>query len=204
MRSLLLWAPVLALGALVLWSLVDGLVFEPRRAQRRFEGVAAALGLQPVDDAGGGRRVGLDVSGRTVTLHARHVGSHGTGIRGETGRLWIVETPLRVSRWEMHDVQIRPRRRAGDFDRRFTVRESGVPVRDGWLTPPVRASVAAFFDQPLATGTLRVDRGLLQYVVSWNRLPERPAPGDVHAIVERLAVVADAFDETASRRHPMG
>jgi hypothetical protein len=200
---LVLGLAVGALAAFVLWSFIDGLVLDPPRARRRFNAIAAALGLTPIDEPDDRRHVVVETGGRVMTMRAVHVGGPDASVRGAQGRLWIVETPLRVSRWEMHDVQIRPRRRDGDFDRRFAVRESGVPVREGWLTPPVQAALVACFDNPLATGTLRVDRGLLQHVVSWSRVPDQPAPGDVRALVDRLAAVADAFDTTASRRHPM-
>jgi hypothetical protein len=200
MTPLVLWVPVVALGVFVVWAMVDGLVFEPRRARRRFDAVAGALHRTPVEDADGSRRVEVEVEGRTLALRSVHVGSGGSHVRGETGRLWLIETPLRVSRWEMHDIGIRQRRLDADFERRFAVRESGVPVRDGWLSAPVRQVLTDFFDSPLAIGTMRVDRGRLQHVVAWSRVSEQPSSADLRRLLERFGAVADGFDNAASRR----
>jgi hypothetical protein len=200
MTPLVLWVPVVALGVFVVWAMVDGLVFEPRRARRRFDAVAAALQRTPVEEADGSRRVDIDAAGRTLALRSAHVGGSESSVRGERGRLWLLETPLRVTRWEMHDVGIRQRRRAIDFDRRFAIRESGVPVRDGWLGEPVRQVLTAFFDSPLAIGTMRVDRGRLQHVVAWSRVSEQPSSADLRRLLERFGAVADGFDNAASRR----
>ena len=201
MSLIILWSVVIGLGALVAWSMVDGLVLNARRARRRFDALARALQRAPVEDEHG-LRIDCEIDGRTITMRARHVGSQGS-VRGETGRLWVTETPLRVTRWEMHDVGIRQRRRTGDFARRFAIRESGVPVRDGWLGEPVRQAVAAFFDAQLAIGTLRVDRGRLQHVVPWSSAPDRPTADDLRAFAARFGAVAEAFDTAASRRLPM-
>jgi hypothetical protein len=200
MTPLVLWVPVVAFGVFVVWTMVDGLVFAPRRARRRYDAIAGALQRTPVEEPDGSRRVEVEVAGRTLALRAVVVGGSGSSVRGERGRLWLLETPLRVTRWEMHDVGIRQRRREADFERRFAVRESGVPVRDGWLGGPVRQVLPAFFDSPLAVGTMRVDRGRLQHVASWSSVPDAPSPADVRALLERFSAVADGFDNAASRR----
>ena len=109
MTPLVLWVPVLLLAVLVVWSIGEGLVLAPRRARRRFDALAEALGLPVVEEPDGSRRLELGGGIRPLTLRAVH---RGGDVRGETGRLCLIETALRVSRWEMHDVQIRQRRRA--------------------------------------------------------------------------------------------
>lgn len=125
----------------------------------------------------------------------------------------VTETPLSGSRWKMHGVDIAQRGalaglgrtpfRSGDaaFDKRFTVWQDGVPVREGWLDGPTRAAFTAFFDLPSVAGkgTLWVQEGLLQYI---NDAPDRLDDAGLTEILDQQVALAVALETTTGRRQP--
>ncbi|BCS32457.1 hypothetical protein TBR22_A16720 [Luteitalea sp. TBR-22] len=196
------WAFLGPLFAFVVWTVIDTLVVSPRRATSKFAGVQGALQRPVVRESEYLSSITWPVDDRPVTVRSTFIGGEAS-VRGMGGHLFVLATPLRVPAWAMHDVEVRQRRRQGDWDERFKRVESGIPVREGWATDPLRAAIAHFFDHPLAVGTLRTDRGELQHVASWSAVGDTRDPAAVRDLLTRFAGVAVAFDRAAVRPHPM-
>ena len=201
---LLLWLLVGGLGAFVVWSLIEGWVVEPRRARQGLAAVAAALGatVTRVDEFLS--RAPVELAGRALDVRSEYIGGQGTHApRGDRGHLFVMATRLASPKWEMHDVQVRQRRRTDAFEDRFALVESGVPVREDWLGAEVRSAIGRFYDHPLAAGTLRVDRGELKHLAPWRAVPLPVDASSVRDLLDRFAALAGALERAASRRHPM-
>lgn len=201
---LLLWIAVGALGVFVVWSLIEGWLVDPRRAREGLAAVVGALGGSVVRVDEFLSHAPVQVAGRALDVRAQYVGGQGQHApRGDRGHLFVIATRLSSPKWEMHDVQVRQRRRGDGFDDRFALVESGVPVRDGWLDADVRSAIGRFYDHPWAAGTLRVDRGELQHLANWSVLKPLDQAQDMRDLAARFAAVADAFDRTAAPRGRM-
>jgi hypothetical protein len=180
-----------------------------------FEDLARALGIDAVREPDEFTQSFLmTVDGRTFEVRheyraSRHRGGS-EGYRGPTGHLLITSTPLSGERWEMHQVDIVPGgapslfgdapHKTGDeaFDRRFLVRQDGIPVRDTWLDQATRAAFGSFFDTPGATGPAWVQEQRLQHFI---RAPWKGIDGPVlRALLQKQAALADALERTARRR----
>jgi hypothetical protein len=153
----------------------------------------------------------VDHSGRPFTIQRElRSTSRGSSYRGPRGHLIVVETPLNNSRWKMHGVDIAQRGalarlggtavRSGDavFDKRFTVWQDGMLVREGWLDEPTRSAFIAFFDLPslAGAGTVWVQEGRLQYI---NDAPNKLDDPGLTSILNQQAELAAALDATAGR-----
>lgn len=196
------WLVLAPLFALSVWGLIDSWIVAPRRTTTKFAGLQAALQRPAVRESEFLSSLDWPVEDRTVTVRSQYVGSGGS-VRGMRGHLFVLATPLRAPAWAMHDLEIRQRRGRDTWDARFPRRESGVPVREGWLTDGARAAIAHFFDHGLAVGTLRTDRGQLQHVAPWSRIGDTSDPAAVRDVLTRFVAVAAALDRAAARPHPM-
>ncbi|WP_396627221.1 hypothetical protein [Luteitalea sp.] len=197
------WMVIGPLAVLTLWVFVDSLVFASRRATTKFAAVQSALQRPVVRTSAFLSSLDWTIDDRVIAVRSAYVGSGGS-VRGMRGHLFVLATPLRVSAWAMHDLQVRQERSRSTWDDRFTCIESGVPVREGWLTDTVRANIAHFFDNQLAAGVLRTDRGELQHAAYWSAVGDTSDPAVLRDLLARFALVAAALDRAATRRHPMG
>jgi hypothetical protein len=209
-----LWAQI-GLGLFAVMAVV--MFVAPRLALRRhaatFTALAAAAGAGTTRRDAFTEWFSTEVEGRTFEVR-RELRSRGRGsssYRGPTGHLLITATPLSGSRWELHQIEVEPGRLPGifgtsplatgdaAFDGRFMVRQDGVPVREGWLDPPTRAALTAFFDVPMANGPVWVQEQRLQHIMS-------PWIGIDHESLRRLlrqqVVLAEALERTAGWRGP--
>lgn len=186
----------------VIWTAIDAVIVSPRLATRKFAALAAALGRPVARESAFVSSVAWQVDDHPVTVRTVFVGSEAS-VRGMRGYLLVLATPLRAPGWAMHDVEIRRRRQAGAWEEQFACVESGVPVRDGWLSDGIREATARLLAHPLAPGRLRTDRGELQYVASWSQVGDTGDAVSVRDLLTRFGAVAEAFDRAASRRHPM-
>lgn len=196
------WMVIGPLAALTLWVFVDSGWIAPRRSARRFADLVHALQRPVVRESEFLSRVEWPAQDRTVSVRSQYVGSAGS-VRGMRGHLLVLATPLRVPAWALHDLEVRPKGTRGDWDERFARVESGVPVRDGWLSPAVQQAIDGFFAHPLAVGRLRTDRGELQHVAPFADTGDTSDAAAVRDLLARFAGVAAALDGAASRRHPM-
>jgi hypothetical protein len=196
------WVVLVPLAALTVWGLVDSWWIAPRRAARIHADLAHALGQPTVRESEFLSRVEWMAQDRAVTVRSEYVGSGGS-VRGMRGHLLVLATPLRVPAWALHDLEVRPHGTRGDWDERFARVESGVPVRDGWLSPAVQQAIDGFFAHPLAVGRLRTDRGELQHVAPFADTGDTSDAAAVRDLLARFAGVAAALDGAATRRHPM-
>ena len=153
----------------------------------------------------------VEQAGRPFTVQRElRSTSRGGSYRGPRGHLIVIATPLNNSRWEMHGVDIAQRGalarlggtavRSGDavFDKRFTVWQDGMLVREDWLDQRTRAAFSAFFDLPsvAGAGTVWVQEGRLEYI---NDTPDKLDDAGLTAILEQQAALAAALDATAGR-----
>lgn len=197
------WVVLGSLAWLVLWGFVEGTVLAPRRAARKFGALAAALQRPVARESAFMSSVAWQVDDRPIAVRTTFVGSAGS-MRGVRGHLCVVATPLRAPAWAMHDVEIRPVGRTGTWDERFGCVESGVPVRENWLSDPVREAVARLLTHPLVTGRLRTDRGELQFVAPWSQVGDTSQAEAVRGLLARFNDVAMAFDRAAARPLRLG
>lgn len=210
-------APLWAQIAMVLFGCTFVvMVVEPSVTRRKY--AAALARLAAAAGATTSRRdeftawFTMEVDGRPFDVRREFRVRGRNSYRGPTGHLLVTATPLAGSRWDMHQVDIRPGRVSsffggqphptGDasFDARFVVMQDGVPVREGWLDAPTRAAVTAFFDQPAATGPVWVQEQRLLHLAdgTWRRL-------DLTALtllLRQQAALATALERTAGWRGP--
>ena len=208
-------APLWAQGGMAFFALAFVvMVVSPgvtrRRHAERLAALATAAGASTTRRDAFTEWFTTEVEGRRFEVR-RELRSSGRGssYRGPTGHLLFSTTPLAGSRWKLHQIEILQGRRpklfgpaplaTGDagFDARFTLRQDGVPVRDGWLDQPTRAAVTAFFDTPWANGSIWVQEEQLQHIMS-------PWVGFYHESLLRLlrqqATLATALERTAAWR----
>jgi hypothetical protein len=136
-----------------------------RRRVRRFAALAGALGQQVTVVSPFHSHFAVDLAERPMTVTWRHLGGGGGSSSGGAWRV-ITSTPLDgVS--ELHSTQIRRRwslgrrPRGADFAELFAVRDFGLPLRPGWLSPRVEAAVVAFYELDLPLGELSIEEGCL-------------------------------------------
>jgi hypothetical protein len=202
----------LALFAVTFVAMVIGPRLRHRNVAKRFAALAESSHsrVKPGADAFTAS-FEVDCEGRHFTIRRELRGAmRGSSYRGRRGHLTICETRLAGSRWKLHNVDIsdagalplfgqRPVQ-SGDeaFDRRFTVWQDGVTVRDGWLDPDTRAAVIALFDSTPKYGSLWVQEGMLQHILPSDRV-------DAEVLTRTLRAqsgVALAFERTAGWRGP--
>lgn len=186
-----------------------------RGVARRFAALAASrqATVRPGDDAySASFEVTADGRPLTVRREMRSTGGGGS-YRGPRGFLTLVEAPLAGSRWAMHNVDVAERgtlarlgstpMKTGDatFDRRFTVWQDGLVVRDGWLDAPTREAFTALFDVPSMTdaGTVWVTEGRLQ---CFHDTPKTLDAARFDTWLSRVATLAAALERTGGWRGP--
>ncbi|MEO7156035.1 MAG: hypothetical protein ABI039_00655 [Vicinamibacterales bacterium] len=208
------WVQVaVTLFALTFLAMVFGPKVTQRRARQHFAALAQTRHARVVP----GHDVftasfSVEQAGRTFTVQRElRSTTRGGSYRGPRGHLIVIETPLAHSRWKMHGVDIAQRGalarlggtpvRSGDavFDKRFTIWQDGVLVRENWIDGTTRAAVTAFFDLPsiAGAGTVWVQEGRLHYL---NDAPATLDETGLTAILEQQAALAAALEATASGR----
>ena len=168
-----------------------------RRRERRFASLAAALGCEVVRE-GERRGFAVDLEGRSVDVRHQHFGG---GMGSSSGPGWQVLTsvPLRdVS--QLHSARIAPRLgrrrpidpRDEDFEGRFRIQDFGMPLRQGWLGPRVRAALAHFYALELPLAAVDVEEGRLVHRGSEALL--RADGAAVRELLARQVALAEALE----------
>jgi hypothetical protein len=210
--------PGWVLGALafvlvfLLHSLWGSLV-EPRRIRAAFASLARSFEATAHMDDEFTWRFPLTVAGRDLEVRHEYVSrGRGNSTSGPSGHLLILSTRMSARRWEMHQFDLEHRRGArlthrlmgyqpaatGDatFDGRFSFREHGLPVREGWLDAPTRLAITRLYDAPMVFGPLWMSDQQLTLRRYWTAV-DHAALRDA---IDRFAAVAEALEETAFRR----
>ena len=154
----------LALAGLAIWAAARA---AERRRERRFAALAGSLGGEVVREGPSLARFLVEVDGREVEVRHQHFGK-GAGTSWAPGWQVITSVALRgVS--QLHSTRIAPRWRRprahepadGAFDDHFKVRDFGMPLRQGWLGPRVRAAIAQLYALDLPLAPLDLEEGRL-------------------------------------------
>jgi hypothetical protein len=170
-----------------------------RRQQARFAALAQSFGSKVVREGNFLSRFPVEVDGRTFDVRYQHIG-RGVGSGGWTPGWYVVtEVPLQgVS--ELHSAEIRARARRPrdidphdpDFEKYFTVRDAGYPLRQGWLTGRMRGAIAHFYAFELPLAPLGIEEGRL---IHRAHVPVRRLDGALlRELLTRQAAVADALE----------
>lgn len=138
-----------------------------KRRQARFAALAQSFDRRPVPEGDSLWRFLVAINGRTFEVRHQYI-SGATGAGWAAGWYLVTQTDLQgVS--DLHSFEIRARTRRGqvidpydpEFEKRFTVRDSGYPPREGWLNQRVRAAIAEFYALDLPLNPLSVEEGRL-------------------------------------------
>jgi hypothetical protein len=186
---------VVVLAALSIWA---GSIAGRRRRQVRFAALARSFGSEVVREGEFLSRFPAEVGGRAFDVRTQYIS--GVGALGLSPGWYVVtETPLQgVS--ELHSAEIRARGgrpraidpRDSDFERHFTVRDAGFPLRDGWLNDGVRGAIARFYALELPLDRLAIEQGRLIHRAD---LPLRRLDGAIlRELLTRQASVAAALE----------
>ena len=193
------------------------MIIQPRLTQRRARLHFAALAEKRHARIAPGHDVftasfSVEQAGRSFTVQRElRSSTRGGSYRGPRGHLIVIVTALNNSRWQMHGVDIAQRGalarlggtavRSGDavFDKRFTIWQDGVLVRENWIDGPTRAAFTAFFDLPpvAGAGTVWVQEGRLQYI---NDTPAKIDHAGLTAILAQQSALATALEATGRGR----
>jgi hypothetical protein len=186
---------VVVLAALAIWA--DGIA-RRRRHQARFAALARSFDTEVVREGEFLSRFPAEIDGRAFDVRTQYISGVGT-LGLSPGWYLVTETPLQgVS--ELHSAEIRARGRRprvidprdSDFERHFTVRDEGFPLRDGWLDDGVRGAIAHFYALELPLGPLAIERGRLIHRAD---LPLRRLDGAIlRELLTRQAAVAAALE----------
>jgi len=192
---------VLAVGMLI-W--LDGLL-RNRRRRARFAALAQSFGSQVVREGEFLARFTAVVEDRSFEIRDEHLGPP---LRGY---FLVAAAPLAGAGWAMHEVEIQRgsmRRRvlralnvttlrSGDeaFDERFSVSETGVPVRLGWLDSHVRSAITQFYESRLSLDRLVIQDGQL---IHRARAPWKQFDATaLRELLVRQSAVAAALESSA-------
>jgi hypothetical protein len=156
----------LALAGLAVWATSRAAA---RRRERRFAALAESLGGEVLREGPSLARFLVEVDGREIEVRHHHQG-RAAGTNWSPGWQMITVVPLRgVS--ELHSARIGPRwgRRPPEsldprddaFADHFTVRDFGMPLREGWLGGRARAAIAHFYALDLPLAPLDLEEGRL-------------------------------------------
>jgi hypothetical protein len=156
----------LAFGAVALFWIAGRV--SARRGQARFEALAQSFGRRPVRDGEFLSRFPVEVAGREIEVRYQYIGG-GSGAGSWTPDWYLVTVvPLRgVS--DLHSVDISPRSRriprgvedAAEFEKHFSIRDTGYPLRDGWLDRQTRGAIQGFYSLDLPLSQLAIEEGKL-------------------------------------------
>lgn len=209
-----LWAQIgMSLFALTALTMAVDEPLRHRRYRRRFDAILQGLGRPPSTTPKPPMTVTLDAESQRFELTYKRVyRGKGSTYRGPTGQLFVSATTLIGNRWQMHQVDVEQMgglasrliggvARTGDaaFDKRFMVREDGLPAREGWLDPPTRQAFTDFFDRAPTGGVLWIRDGQLQYIIadSWKSLDGTGAG----TLLRAQVALSSALNRTAAARH---
>jgi hypothetical protein len=182
------------LGILAAWALSRA---TDRRRARRFASLAATLDRQVVRENEFLSRFTFEVAGREVEVRHQHFG--GGGERSGPGWQVLTSVPLRgVS--QLHSARIARRLGRGgpidpsdeDFERRFRIQDFGMPLRQGWLGPRVRAALAHFYAMDLPLAPLDLEEGRLVHRGSETLL--RLGGDRLRELLARQVALAEALE----------
>jgi hypothetical protein len=168
-----------------------------RRRQAHFADLARSFGSQVTREGKFLSRFPVEIDGRTFDVRFQHIGRNSGGWTPD----WYVvtETALQgVS--DLHSAEIRARgRRPGavepresDFEKHFTLRDAGYPLRQGWLNDRVRGAIYHFYALELPPDPLGIEEGRL---IHRAHLPVRRLDGALlRELLTRQAAVAAALE----------
>jgi hypothetical protein len=188
----------LGVGLVIVAAWVRGIA-NGRRRQARFAALAQSFGSRVVREGTFLSRFPVEVDGRAFDVRYQHIG-RGVGSGGWTPDWYVVtEVPLQgVS--ELHSAEIRARGRRPrvvdphdpDFEKYFTVRDAGYPLRQGWLNGRVRGAIAHFYAFELPLDPLGIEEGRL---IHRAHVPvQRLDGGLLRDLLTRQVAVADALE----------
>jgi hypothetical protein len=193
-----LMALLVVMAAVAIWS---GGVASGRRRQARFAALAQSFGSEVVREGEFLSRFPVEVGGQAFDVRYQYIGKGGGGGGWTAGWYVVTEVPLQgVS--ELHSAEIRARAgrprvidaRGSDFERNFTVRDAGFPLRDGWLNDPVRGAIAHFYALELTLDPLAIEEGRL---IHRAHLPLRRLDSAIlRELLTRQVAVAAALERT--------
>jgi hypothetical protein len=171
-----------------------------RRRQAHFATLAQSFGGKVTREGKFLSRFPAEIDGRTFDVRFQHIGGGGSGGGGWTPDWYVVtETALQgVS--DLHSAEIRARGwrpgvaepRESDFEKHFTVRDAGYPLRQGWLNDRVRGAIYHFYALELPPDPLGIEEGSL---IHRAHLPVRRLDGALlRELLTRQGAVAAALE----------
>lgn len=171
-----------------------------KRRQARFAALAQSFGRRPVPEGDSLWRFLVAIDGRTFEVRHQYI-SGATGAGWAAGWYLVTQTDLQgVS--DLHSFEIRAHTRRGqvidpydpEFEKHFTVRDSGYPPREGWLKQRVRTAIAHFYALDLRLDPLSVEEGRL---VHRSHLAVKRFDGDLlRELLTRQGAVAAVLEQT--------
>ena len=188
----------LAVGLVIAMAWVLSIAND-RRRQARFAALAHSFGSKVVREGKFLSRFPVEVGGRIFDVRYQHIG-RGVGSGGWTPGWYVVtEIPLEgVS--ELHSAEIRARSgllrvvdpRDSDFEKDFSVRDSGYPLRQGWLNTRMRGAITYFYALELPLDPLGIEEGRL---IHRAHVPIKRLDGVLlRDLLTRQVAVADALE----------
>jgi len=189
-------AVLLPLGCFVLFA-VACFAFSSWESRRRTEGLASLATLYGTEVTWLTERSGSFV----VTFGTREIEVRdaytGGGLGSSTGS-WpylTLSTTLRGRAWDLHAVDITRRRtRSHVFEDVFKVHDLGMPMREGWLTPAVRSSIAVAFEPAHPLRKISIEAGKLVFVLSVE--PRRLEPATCESLLSALTELATQVERS--------
>lgn len=192
------WLITLAV-ALVIGTLWGLSVAGRKRQQAHFAALARSLGREVVREGEFLSRFLAEMEGRTIDVRYQHIG-RAVGSGGWTPGWYLVTDTVLEGVSDLHSAEIRPRGRRPkavdpddpEFAKYFPLRDSGYPLREGWLNPRMRSAISQFYALELSLDPLLIEEGRL---IHRSHLPVRRfSADDLRQLLARQSAVAAALE----------
>ena len=187
------------------WLILAGVVFVvllyrairkigERRRSEHFALLASHCGSTVEVKSETSQRFRAERADRMLEVRDEYRGG-GLGDSSTGSRYITIGTKLRGRAWDLHSVGIR--RRLGrsltdPFEKAIKVEDLGMPMREGWLTPDVRAALTASFGAAHRLGTINIEGGELFYREAGS--PRMFSPEALLKLIDRLVELAAAVE----------
>lgn len=189
-------AMIVVLAVLICWALAGA---SARRRLTRFSSLARSVGAKVAKEGEFLYRFSIELDGRVFDIRHQHIG--GRSGAGGWAPDWYLVTATRLRNVsDLHCADIRPRGRPTTllessptaFERHFSVRDTGYPLRNGWLTEHTRSGISEFYALDLPLEPLAIEEATL--VHQSRHLLRRLQAVDLRELLIRQAAVASALE----------